>query len=87
MAALRSRCGHHILPRGLYLFSSPNISGRRLIVYHTSTHCVASVRIYNACLKCAARGSLEMAALPNIGSALCLTPQSLADAHYWNAVQ
>jgi len=23
-----------------------------------------------------------MAALPNIGSALCLTPQSLADAHY-----
>jgi len=23
-----------------------------------------------------------MAALPNIGGALCLTPQSLADAHY-----
>jgi len=23
-----------------------------------------------------------MAALPNIGCALCLTPQSLADAHY-----
>jgi len=28
-----------------------------------------------------------MAALPNIGGALCLTPQSLADAHYSNAVQ
>jgi len=24
-----------------------------------------------------------MAALPNVGGALCLTPQSLADAHYW----
>jgi len=28
-----------------------------------------------------------MVALPNIGGALCSTPQSLADAHYWNAVQ
>ena len=26
-----------------------------------------------------------MAALPNIGSALCSTPQSLADAHYYMA--
>ena len=43
-----------------YLFSSPNLSGRRLDVYHSSTHGVALVRIWNACLKCAARGSLEM---------------------------
>jgi len=28
-----------------------------------------------------------MAALPNIGDVLCLTPQSLADAHYQSAVQ
>jgi len=28
-----------------------------------------------------------MAALPNIGGALCSTPQSLADAHYQSAVQ
>jgi len=28
-----------------------------------------------------------MAALPNIGGALCPTPQSLADAQYWSAVQ
>ena len=28
-----------------------------------------------------------MAALPNIGGALCSAPQSLADAQYWNAVQ
>jgi len=28
-----------------------------------------------------------MAALPNIDGALCSTPQSLADAQYWSAVQ
>jgi len=28
-----------------------------------------------------------MVALPNIGGDLCSTPQSLADAHYWSAVQ
>jgi len=26
-------------------------------------------------------------ALPNIGGALCSTPQSLADAQYWSAVR
>ena len=28
-----------------------------------------------------------MAALPNIGSAVCSTPESLADARYYSAVQ
>jgi len=42
-----------------FFFSSPILSGRRLDVSHTSTHDVALVRIYNACLKCAAHGSLE----------------------------
>ena len=28
-----------------------------------------------------------MVALPNTGGAICSTPQSLADAHYWSAVQ
>jgi len=28
-----------------------------------------------------------MAALTNIGGALCSTPQCLADAHYYSAVQ
>ena len=28
-----------------------------------------------------------MVALPNIGGALCSTPQNLADAHYLTAVQ
>jgi len=65
MAALRSRCGHYIFCPVVsfylsFFFSSPNLGGRRLDVYHTSTHDVALVRIKNACLKCAARGSLEM---------------------------
>jgi len=46
------------LPCGFFLsflFSSPNLSGRRLDVYH-----MALVRIQNVDLKCAARGSLEI---------------------------
>ena len=43
----------------LSFFSSPNLSGRRLDVYHTLTHGVALVRILNAGLKCSARGSLQ----------------------------
>jgi len=51
-----------ILSFGLLLsfFSSPNLSGPRLDVCHTSTHGVALVRIWNAGLKHAARGPLEM---------------------------
>ena len=62
MAALRSRCRHYIifLPGVCILFSSPNLSGRTLDVYHTSTHGVALVRIQNACLKCAARDSVKI---------------------------
>ena len=48
MAALRSRCGHCILScfsiSSSFLFSSRNLSGHRLDVYHTSTHGVALVR-------------------------------------------
>jgi len=43
-----------------FFFSSPNHSRRRLDVYHTLTHGVAVVRISNAVLKGAARGSLQM---------------------------
>jgi len=48
MAALRSRCGHYILQlwfnSSFFFFSffSHILSGRRLDVYHTSTHDVAS---------------------------------------------
>jgi len=63
MAALRSRCGHYIFV--LFLLSSssflsPNLSRRRLDVYHTSTHGVALVRISDGGLKRAARGSLKI---------------------------
>jgi len=47
MAALHSRSGHYIFVLFLsffLLFSSPNLGGRRLDVYHTSTYGVALVR-------------------------------------------
>jgi len=63
MAALRSRCGHYIFALWFlllsFLFSSPNLSRRRLDVYN-STHGAASVRIWNADLKRAAHGSLKI---------------------------
>ena len=56
MAALCNTAGHYIFALWflsssffllllLVLFSSPNLSGRKLDVYHTSTHGVAVVRI------------------------------------------
>jgi len=49
MAALCNRAGHYIFAlwflSSFYLFSLPNLSGRRLDVYHTSTHGVALVQI------------------------------------------
>jgi len=50
MLALCNRADHYIfalwfLSFFLIFFSSPNLSHRRLDVYHTSTHGVASVRI------------------------------------------
>jgi len=42
-----------------FFFSSPNLSRHRLDVCHTFTHGVALVRISNAGLKRAARGSLK----------------------------
>ena len=43
-----------------FFYSSPNLSGHRLDVYHTATHDVVLVRIQNASLKCAARGLLKV---------------------------
>jgi len=49
------------LPCGFFFFFSlPNLSRRRLDVYHTSTHGVALVRIWDAGLKRAACGLLKM---------------------------
>jgi len=63
MVALCNRADHYILPCGFFFFfffSSPNLSRRRLDVYHTSTHGVALVPISDAGLKPAARGSLKV---------------------------
>ena len=67
VAALWNRAGHYIFALWFLLssicfllFSSPNQSRHILDVYHTSTHGVALVWIYDAGLKRAARGSLEI---------------------------
>jgi len=67
MVALCNRAGGYIFALWclssflfLLLFSSPNLSDRRLDVYNISTHGVALVRIYNAGMKCAAHGSLKI---------------------------
>jgi len=59
-AIIFSSCDFFLLSFFLLFFSSPNLSSRRLDVYHTSTHGVALVQIYNVDLKCAARGSLKI---------------------------
>jgi len=48
MAALWNRADHYIFALWFlysFFFSSPNLSGCRLDIYHTSTHGVALVRI------------------------------------------
>jgi len=54
-----SSCGFFFLS-SVFFFSSPNLSGCRLDVYHTSTHGVALVRNLDAGLKCAACDSLKI---------------------------
>jgi len=50
---------------------------------HLSSHLLWCV---NKNYKCGPMPNV-VAALPNIGGALCSTPQSLADAHCWSTVQ
>jgi len=52
-------CGFFFLSIFL-LFSSPILSRRILDIYHTSTHGVVLVRMYDAGLKPAVRGSLKI---------------------------
>ena len=64
MVALFNRADHiylhYVVCYSFFFLSSPNLSGRRLDVCHTSTHGVDLVRIQDGGLKRAARGLLEM---------------------------
>jgi len=53
------------------------------IFHHT---CCRPVSQFNLKLECGPM-PIMMATLPNIGGALCSTPQSLADADYYSVVQ
>ena len=55
-----SSCFFYFFFLSSFFISAPNLSGRRLDVYHTSAHGVALVRISNSGLKCAACGSLQI---------------------------
>jgi len=62
MAALRTRCGHDILQLWFlsFFFSSPNLSGRRLDVYHIFPHmtwpwCEIRMHVWNAEMCCMMR--------------------------------
>ena len=78
MAALCNRARHYIFALwfllSICLFSSPNLSRRRLDVYHTSTHGVSLVRIQDAGLKRAARGSLKIEDAKNCQKIAILAP-------------
>jgi len=49
MAALWNRAGHYIFAlwflSSIFFYSSPNLSSRRLDVYHTSTRCGLSANL------------------------------------------
>jgi len=51
---------------------------------HTFHHLEKNVFHYK--LECGPMPNV-LVALPNIGGALCSTPQSLDDDHYWSAMQ
>jgi len=78
---------HRLALRNGYLDVCQSSTSEQLIT-QTVTNCrqnskqnIAVVWITYSELECGPMTNL-MAALPNIGGALCSTPQSLADAHY-----
>jgi len=56
------------------------------VAYRTGQLAVSQMPPKERKLECGPMHNV-MVALPNIGGALCSTPQSLADAHYFTAVQ
>jgi len=62
---MRTLYFHPVVFSFFFFISSPNLSGRRLDVYHASTHGVALVQIHNAGLKRAVHGSLKIQVAKN----------------------
>ena len=86
MVALWNRADHYIFILFLssfffFFISSPNLSSRRLDVYHTLAHGVALMRIQNASLKCAARGSLQIHHRPTLSGHIFTTGQNLLSSN------
>ena len=59
-------------------------SDLEMIVFQVWLHCYLERTLEK--LECGPMPN-AMTALSNIGGALCSTPQRLANAHYWSAVQ
>jgi len=70
---------------GIVLSCAGNQAVRQRSNEEANVHVFATAQ-FKLQLECEQMPNL-MVALPNIGGALCSTPQSLADAHYWSAVQ
>ena len=81
----------------MYLILPPHLTSASALPEETGNPEIASFHLNVACFftkKHETQLKLEMwanaqpiAAMPNIGGALCSTLQSLADAHYYSAVQ
>jgi len=76
----------------IYFIFSPHLTSASVLPGETGNPEIASFHLNVACfftkkhetqfkLECGPMPNL-MVALPNVASALCSTPQSLADAHY-----
>jgi len=81
----------------MYFIFPPHLTSASALPGETGNPEIASFHLNAACffnkntkhklkLECGPMPNV-MIALPNIGGALCSTPQSLADAHYLIAVQ
>ena len=73
----------HYMQRMFNYFISATLQLLKVCVHHKNS---TTQYNYKGKLECGPMPNV-MAALPNIDGALCSTPQSLADAHYYSAVQ
>jgi len=79
-----TKCGTDILEESILSDVKPKRHEKAAIL-HRDALCHKPQEIETK-LECGPMPNV-MATLPNIGGALCSTPQSFADAHYYSAVQ